>query len=276
MRSDGACDAGRASTRRASPLTPRRSLGATGVRVLAVYYYCCCRTLCLMQDLETRCISPVSVLCMPSYSAGNPYPKISAKISAQLSDIKYMSDRPIYRKTSVPMHSPIDFRFPFDVPCFSCAVPCVQVFCAYQRNYVCIIRTCVRRSGCFPVWSMGQFACLHLNIWTICSVPLFLVSERSGRNRPLREAPFTYYRSPSLPTDRHHRIQNPTHTHPKKRRQNTGKREGGLDLCQRKRKISIKRLNSKDTRQKKGTARYEHDFSNRKFLTFGKPRKKRF
>ena len=113
MHSDCACDDGRASTRRASPLTPWRSFGATDVRVLAVSYYCCCRTLCVIQDVGTRCISPVSLLCMPSYSAENLYPTISAKISARLPDIKYTSDRPIYRKISIPIHNPTFFPFFF-------------------------------------------------------------------------------------------------------------------------------------------------------------------
>ena len=55
---------------------------------------------------------------------------------------------------------------------------------------------CMRRPACFTgSWSSWhlQVACLHLFFWTIyyiChSAPFLLVSERSGRNRPLREAP---------------------------------------------------------------------------------------
>ena len=66
----------------------------------------------------------------------------------------------------------------------------------YQKNYV---RTYMLRPVCFPgAWSSWhlQVACLHLNCWTIyfttsvCySNAFFLVSERSGWNRPLHEAP---------------------------------------------------------------------------------------
>ena len=69
----------------------------------------------------------------------------------------------------------------------------------YQKNYV---RTYMLRPVCFPgAWSSWhlQVACLHLNCWTIyfttsvCySNAFFLVSERSGWNRPLHEAPCTY------------------------------------------------------------------------------------
>ena len=65
----------------------------------------------MMQDVETRCISPVSLLCTPSYSAGTPYPKISAR----LPDVKYISDRPIYRKTSVSIHSPTGHTSKYDI-----------------------------------------------------------------------------------------------------------------------------------------------------------------
>ena len=45
-------------------------------------------------------------------------------------------------------------------------------------------------------------------------------------------------------------------------------------VYQWKRKVSIKSLNSKDTRHIfSGTAFYEHDSSKQKFQTFGKPRK---
>ena len=54
----------------------------------------------------------------------------------------------------------------------------------------------VRRRGCFPgAWSLWHLkvACLHLKcstIYCIChSNPFFLVSERIGRNRPIRKAP---------------------------------------------------------------------------------------
>ena len=65
----------------------------------------------------------------------------------------------------------------------------------YQKMY---IHTCIRRPG-FPgacsSWHL-QVICLHPKCWTIyciChSVPFFLVNERSGRKRPLREAPCTY------------------------------------------------------------------------------------
>ena len=48
------------------------------------------------------------------------------------------------------------------------------------------VRTCMRRPGCFPgAWSSWrlQVACLHLKCWTIYYI--FLVSQRSGRNRSL-------------------------------------------------------------------------------------------
>ena len=57
------------------------------------------------------------------------------------------------------------------------------------------VRTCMEH-GCFPgAWNSWhlQVACLNLKCWTIYYVCLFvlffLVSERSRRNRPLREAP---------------------------------------------------------------------------------------
>ena len=63
-----------------------------------------------------------------------------------------------------------------------------------------IIITFMRRPGCFSrAWSSWhlQVDCLHLKCWTIYYIchsnPFFLVSERSGRNRPLREAPCTTY-----------------------------------------------------------------------------------
>ena len=60
----------------------------------------------MMWVVETRCISPISLERMPSYSVKKPYAKISAKMSARLPDnIIYISDRPIYRKTSVLIHS---------------------------------------------------------------------------------------------------------------------------------------------------------------------------
>ena len=53
-----------------------------------------------------------------------------------------------------------------------------------------------RRAGCFPgAWSSWhlQIACLQLTFWAICVIHrhyvVSLVSERSGRNRLLREAP---------------------------------------------------------------------------------------
>ena len=59
--------------------------------------------------------------------------------------------------------------------------------------------TRIRRPGCFPgAWSSWHLhvAYLHLKCWTIhyiChSNPFFLVSERSGWNRPLRGAPCMY------------------------------------------------------------------------------------
>ena len=59
--------------------------------------------------------------------------------------------------------------------------------------------TCIRRPGCIPgAWSSWHLhvAYLHLKCWTIhyiChSNPFFLVSERSGWNRPLRGAPCMY------------------------------------------------------------------------------------
>ena len=59
-----------------------------------------------MQLVETRCISPISLPRMPPYSVKNTFANKSAKISARLPDNKYLSDRPIYRKTSVPIYSP--------------------------------------------------------------------------------------------------------------------------------------------------------------------------
>ena len=44
-----------------------------------------------MQLVETRCISPTSLLRMPSYSVKNPYAKILATISTRLPDITYTS-----------------------------------------------------------------------------------------------------------------------------------------------------------------------------------------
>ena len=80
--------------------------------------------------------------------------------------------------------------------------PCTK----QQAKYVpieCVskdVHTCIRRPGCFPgacsSWHL-QVICLHPKCWTIyciChSVPFFLVNERSGRNRPLREAPCSTY-----------------------------------------------------------------------------------
>ena len=48
-----------------------------------------------------------------------------------------------------------------------------------------------------------------------------------------------------------------------------------LDICQLKRKLSIRSLNAKDNRHNfSGAVCKEHDSSNGKFQTFGKPRKK--
>ena len=49
-----------------------------------------------MYFVETRCISPVSLLFMPSYCVKNPHAKTSAKTSARLPDIKYK----VYIKSS--------------------------------------------------------------------------------------------------------------------------------------------------------------------------------
>ena len=53
----------------------------------------------------------------------------------------------------------------------------------------------MQRSGSFPGWSMEllaftsrRFAPINIIIWVVCSVAFFLVSERSGRKRPRREA----------------------------------------------------------------------------------------
>ena len=60
-----------------------------------------------------------------------------------------------------------------------------------------LVYTCMLRPVCFPgawrSWHL-QVACLHLQCWTIycyiChSSAFFLVSDRSGWNHPLREAP---------------------------------------------------------------------------------------
>ena len=71
------------------------------------------------------------------------------------------------------------------------------VLCVLLRTYQNkFVRTCMQHPGCFPrAWRSLhlQVTCLQLKRWTIyyfChSVPFFLVSESSGRNRPLREAP---------------------------------------------------------------------------------------
>ena len=53
-----------------------------------------------------------------------------------------------------------------------------------------LLHTCMRRPGCFCGWSMVLLALArHHIVWTVCSVPFFLVSERSWRNRLL----YTWY-----------------------------------------------------------------------------------
>ena len=47
-----------------------------------------------------------------------------------------------------------------------------------------------------------QIACLHLIVWPVCSIPsVFLVSGRSGRNSPRREALVYAY---TIPTRLYH------------------------------------------------------------------------
>ena len=68
----------------------------------------------------------------------------------------------------------------------------------YQTMYVYLVYvyTCMLRPVCFPgAWSSWQLrvACLHLGSSTTSVIRThFSKSERSGRNRPLREAPCTY------------------------------------------------------------------------------------
>ena len=73
--------------------------------------------------------------------------------------------------------------------------------CTYQNKYICTYMHAA--SGLFS-WSMELLAFArrlfvpkildHLLTTPVChSNPFFLVSERSGRNRPLREAPCTHY-----------------------------------------------------------------------------------
>ena len=66
---------GRPTTVPAGLPTPRSSLGAADVRVPFVCNNCTIdgRRVFVMQHVETRCTSPVSILFMPSYYAGNPY-----------------------------------------------------------------------------------------------------------------------------------------------------------------------------------------------------------
>ena len=89
-----------------------------------------------MQLVETRCISPISQLRMPFYSVKNPY----ARISAPLPDIEYIyiSDRPIYRKTSVPIYSSTVFRSHFLLFWVSSLSPCV-IFPSPLR-FLCVVR----------------------------------------------------------------------------------------------------------------------------------------
>ena len=58
--------------------------------------------------------------------------------------------------------------------------------CTYART-VCGVRL-LFLDGAWSSWHL-QIACLHPFVWAVCSVPFFfLVSERSGRNRPRRGA----------------------------------------------------------------------------------------
>ena len=78
-----------------------------------------------------------------------------------------------------------------------CAVPCRAVLSVSFIPEVCTCTyTCMWRPVCFRgAWSYWHLhvACLHLKCWIlyhIChSAPFFLVSERGGWNRLLREAP---------------------------------------------------------------------------------------
>ena len=56
--------------------------------------------------------------------------------------------------------------------------------CTYV--HACGVRI-VFLDGAWSSWHL-QVACLHLVVWTVCPVPSFVVSERTGQNRPLREA----------------------------------------------------------------------------------------
>ena len=73
------------------------------------------------------------------------------------------------------------------------------LFRTYQEKKLSTLRvpgvcTYVHACGVWAVflnraWSSWhlQVASLHLSFWAVCSVPSFLVSERSGQNRPVRE-----------------------------------------------------------------------------------------
>ena len=82
------------------------------------------------------------------------------------------------------------------VPC--CAVPCCALSIVHITRSMCVhecgVRVVFLEHGALGIL---QVACLHLKCWTIyhiChSVPFFIVSERSGWDRPLREAPCTPY-----------------------------------------------------------------------------------
>ena len=78
-----------------------------------------------------------------------------------------------------------------------CAVLCF-FFRTYQKSmYARTYHKCMRRRGCFPgAWSSRHLQVVYLHLIfgpSICCVPFFLVSERSGRNCLLREAPCTLY-----------------------------------------------------------------------------------
>ena len=84
-------------------------------------------------------------------------------------------------------------------PQYSNAAPCGAVVCFFFRThqkstrYVRTYHTCMRRRGCSSrAWNSLhlQAACVCTSTFgpSVCCVPFFLVSERSGRNRPPREA----------------------------------------------------------------------------------------
>ena len=81
-----------------------------------------------------------------------------------------------------------------------CAMPCYACYFVHSKRviYVRICHTCMRRRGC--LFSRGVESSWRIQVAccaptgkpcgpSVCGAPFFLVSERSRRNRPLREAP---------------------------------------------------------------------------------------